>query len=215
MSSTVLFLEQFVEDATTLPAELARYLNNIKALDEKATTMQENIEAYVRQMLDLPPVHSVKGDEEGRVKVRLFSAATSAHADRSLPHADRSLPHAGSLAAHALIEAGCKQCCHAPPPSSLHPNPPRFAQSQYEQLLLAMRRDEHMMVQFALEKVQLAQQAYDMLQLYLAEAQQTLKTFEREVEFSPPPQQPPTEYNPFGRQRAEQWDSLEPLPAPA
>lgn len=64
MAATVLYLEQFVENATTLPAEVSRYLTLIKALDEKAEQLLANIKANSDQLMALPPLPTVKREQQ-------------------------------------------------------------------------------------------------------------------------------------------------------
>jgi hypothetical protein len=54
MASCTLYLEQYVESTTTLPAELQRILNTIKFLDEKSNALRDAVAAQTDTLMAMP-----------------------------------------------------------------------------------------------------------------------------------------------------------------
>jgi hypothetical protein len=54
MASCTLYLEQYVESTTTLPAELQRILNTIKFLDEKSNSLREVVAQQTDALVAMP-----------------------------------------------------------------------------------------------------------------------------------------------------------------
>eukprot|EP00775_Hariotina_reticulata_P012435 gene12435-12572_t len=61
MSSIISYLENYVESTLGLPSDLARFLNTIKVLDERASELVEAIKHTTEALCSLPPVHTCKG----------------------------------------------------------------------------------------------------------------------------------------------------------
>lgn len=55
MASQVMFLEAYIESTNTLPTELQRLLNTIRALDEKCLALSGDLQGNVGALLTMPP----------------------------------------------------------------------------------------------------------------------------------------------------------------
>ena len=64
MTSTIIYLENFVESTTFLPVELQRILNTIKSLDERSMELLENIKRNVEALTNIPTVAGRSTPEE-------------------------------------------------------------------------------------------------------------------------------------------------------
>lgn len=117
--ATTIFLESYIESTSTLPAELQRVLNTIKALDEKCLGLQQELQANVNALLQMPPQY-------------------------------------------------------------LQPTP------EYEEVSERVAADQKLLVQFAEEKVQLAQQAHDLLEVHALELERVTDDLEKELRRSNP-----------------------------
>lgn len=108
--STTTYLETFVESTVSLPPELQRILNTIKALDDKCLELSDIANNGTQQLLSLPPQQPGPADENRRVE-----------------------------------------------------------------------QAQRMLLQFCEEKVQLAQQAFDLLELHALDLEKSLENFETEL----------------------------------
>ncbi|KAG2434312.1 hypothetical protein HYH02_012334 [Chlamydomonas schloesseri] len=113
-SANVMYLEAFVEGTGTLPTELQRILNTIKALDEKCNDLSAEVQANTSTLLSLPPAYQQPGPE-------------------------------------------------------------------YEEVLNRVAASQKMLLQFADEKVQLAQQAHDLLEMHALELERVTDDLEKEL----------------------------------
>lgn len=117
--ATTIFLESYIESTSTLPAELQRLLITIKALDEKCLGLQQELQANVNALLQMPPQY-------------------------------------------------------------LQPTP------EYDEVSERVASDQKLLVQFAEEKVQLAQQAHDLLEVHALELERVTDDLEKELRRSNP-----------------------------
>jgi len=72
MASCTLYLEQYVESTTTLPAELQRILNTIKFLDEKSNGLREAVAAQTDTLMAMP-VPGQRAPEQEQVRAGCVS----------------------------------------------------------------------------------------------------------------------------------------------
>jgi hypothetical protein len=72
MTSTIIYLENFVESTTFLPVELQRILNTIKSLDERSMELLENIKRNVEALTNIPTVAGRSTPEEVIITRGLF-----------------------------------------------------------------------------------------------------------------------------------------------
>jgi hypothetical protein len=63
MATSAVHLEQYVENATTLPSELSRFLGLIKVLDEKVAGLMDSIKGCAARLMELPPVVTLKRED--------------------------------------------------------------------------------------------------------------------------------------------------------
>ncbi|GLC34228.1 hypothetical protein PLESTM_000172000 [Pleodorina starrii] len=115
-SANVMYLESFIESTGSLPTELQRILNTIKALDEKCNDLSNELQGNVGLLLAMPPAHQQP---------------------------------------------------------TLSP--------EYEELVTRVAASQKMLVQFADEKVQLAQQAHDLLEVHALELERVTDDLDKEL----------------------------------
>ncbi|EFJ41980.1 hypothetical protein VOLCADRAFT_107495 [Volvox carteri f. nagariensis] len=115
-SANVMYLESFIESTGSLPTELQRILNTIKALDEKCNDLSSELQANVSVLLGMPHAH--------------------------------------------------QQPAVSP---------------EYEELVSRVAGAQKMLVQFAEEKVQLAQQAHDLLEVHALELERVTDDLDKEL----------------------------------
>ncbi|GIL85117.1 hypothetical protein Vretifemale_13747 [Volvox reticuliferus] len=115
-SANVMYLESFVESTGSLPTELQRILNTIKALDEKCNDLSSELQANVGVLLALPPAHQQP-----------------------------------------------------------------TANPEYDELISRVGAAQKLLVQFAEEKVQLAQQAHDLLEVHALELERVTDDLDKEL----------------------------------
>eukprot|EP00198_Chlamydomonas_reinhardtii_P014339 XP_001703676.1 predicted protein [Chlamydomonas reinhardtii] len=109
-----MYLESFVESTGTLPTELQRILNTIKALDEKCNDLSAEVQANTSALVSLPPAYQQPGPE-------------------------------------------------------------------YDEVLNRVAASQKLLLQFADEKVQLAQQAHDLLEMHALELERVTDDLEKEL----------------------------------
>jgi hypothetical protein len=68
MSSIISYLENYVESTLGLPSDLARFLNTIKVLDERASELMEAIKHTTEALCSLQPAHTCKGTSTEQVQ---------------------------------------------------------------------------------------------------------------------------------------------------
>ncbi|KAG2494428.1 hypothetical protein HYH03_007480 [Edaphochlamys debaryana] len=115
-SANVMYLESFVESTNSLPLELQRVLNNIKALDEKCNDLSAELQTNVQLLLAMPPLYRQP----------------------------------------------------APTP-------------EYEDLVNRVASSQKLLLQFAEEKVQLAQQAHQLLEYHALELERVTDDLDKEL----------------------------------
>mmetsp|Transcript_13668 Transcript_13668/g.29330 ORF Transcript_13668/g.29330 Transcript_13668/m.29330 type:complete len:420 (-) Transcript_13668:692-1951(-) len=115
--NNIMYLEAYVESTASMPPELQRILNTIKALDEKCSDLSETLQHNVAVLISFPPMH-----------------------------AQRDGPT-----------------------------------DEYLDLLKRVEQDQRMLLQFAEEKVQLAQQAFDLVEMHAIELEKQLDEFEGDL----------------------------------
>lgn len=106
------YLEQFVESCYFLPTELSRFLNMIKAIDDRCCTLSDSLNETTAELLAMPPAYQ-----------------------------------------------------HGPSP-------------EYNKLMQKVSSDQKMLTQLSEEKLHLAQQAYDILEMYAIDLERTIENFE-------------------------------------
>lgn len=52
-----MYLEQYIESCYFLPTELQRFINTIKALDDKCADLSASLAQHTTQLLAMPPLH--------------------------------------------------------------------------------------------------------------------------------------------------------------
>jgi inhibitor of growth protein 4 len=112
--NSILYLESFVDSTQSMPPDLQRHLNTIKALDEKCLEISDVIHHNVNTLLSMPPQH-----------------------------------------VHGATE--------------------------YIEVSRRVESDQRLVLQFAEEKVQVAQQVYDLLELHAMELEKQIDDFEGDL----------------------------------
>lgn len=67
MASIIAYLENYVESTVGLPSDLARFLNTIRVLDERATEVEAALRQTTEALCALKPVGSRSGGPDNPV----------------------------------------------------------------------------------------------------------------------------------------------------
>jgi hypothetical protein len=69
MASIIAYLENYVESTIGLPSDLARFLNTIRVLDERATEVEAALRQTTEQLAAIKPVGTRAAAAENTVSV--------------------------------------------------------------------------------------------------------------------------------------------------
>src|SRR5689334_6888340 len=86
MASIIAYLENYVESTVGLPSDLARFLNTIRVLDERATEEEAALRHTTDALCALKPVGSRAGAADNKVRSSRWRATPqSSHFPPSYP----------------------------------------------------------------------------------------------------------------------------------
>lgn len=91
MASIIAYLENYVESTVGLPSDLARFLNTIRVLDERATEVEVALRHTTEALCALKPVGSRAGASDNKVRRSRRSVVAAGHQ----PSFRRPLPPRG------------------------------------------------------------------------------------------------------------------------
>jgi hypothetical protein len=168
MAQIIAYLENLVEATIGLPSDLARFLNMIRVLDERAGEVMDALKAITDALTALPPVGSATPEQQ---QVRGCAGVVCVWGGgglQSRPRSDSPLPQ-HTRAEHTSRQQGARG--HPPIHSHVRhrhqpirsrpaaaPTPQEFAE-----LTAQFKRQELLLYQYCEEKVTLAHHALDLV----------------------------------------------------